>query len=257
VDVMSVLLLPAGNPSAWTGPTGNNTYLLRAGVPTLIDAGVGAPAHLAAIEQALGGSALAAVLVTHGHVDHVGGIPAIQERWPSAAIRTSRDFADGETIVAGDGALRALHTPGHAPDHFCFFDESSGDLFCGDLLRRGGTVVIPASKGGDLTEYLRSLRRVRDLRPARLLPGHGPVVDDPDALIDEYIRHRDDRERQVIAALRWGCGTPEAIVARVYEGLPGSLVSAAADSVLAHLVKLEQEHVARRTGGRWTLTRAT
>ena len=250
---MACMLLPAGNASSWTGPTGNNTYLIEGGAPSLIDAGVGEPAHLSALEDALGGRPLAQVLVTHGHVDHVAGVPAIRERWPSVAVRDAGAFTDGERIAAGDTVLRAVHTPGHAPDHFCFFDESTGDLFCGDLLRRGGTVVIPASKGGDLADYLRSLDRVRKLRPARLLPGHGPIVDDPIGLIDEYVRHREARERQVIDAMQSGYGTPEEMVSRIYADLPGPLVSAAADSVLAHLVKLEREQRVRRTGNQWVM----
>jgi hydroxyacylglutathione hydrolase len=242
------ILLPALNPSEWTGPTGNNTYLVRGKSPVLIDAGVGRPAHLAAVSDALGSRALAAVLVTHGHPDHVGGLPGLRERWPAAVIKNGESLADGQLIDAGDGLLRALHTPGHAPDHYCFFDESSGDLFCGDLLRRGGTVVIPARSGGDLAAYLASLARVRRLNPARLLPGHGPVVDDPRELIDDYIRHRKAREAQVIEALRAGAATPEDLVPRVYGTLPASLLGAAADSVLAHLIKLEREGAVRRSG---------
>lgn len=241
------ILLPALNPSVWTGPTGNNTYLITGASPVLVDAGVGRAEHVASVADRLGGRPLAGVLITHGHPDHVGGLPALRERWPEAEIRTGEGLSDGQVLEAGDGRVRALHTPGHAPDHYCFFDEASGDLFCGDLLRSGGTVVIPAGSGGDLEEYLASLERVRRLNPARLLPGHGPVVDDPRALIDEYVRHRKAREKQVIDALRNGAATPEELVPRVYGTLPAPLVAAAADSVLAHLIKLEREGVVRRT----------
>jgi len=98
--------------------------------------------------------------------------------------------------------------------------------------------VIPAKKGGDLRAYLESLRRVRDLRPRRLLPGHGPIVDDPIALIDEYLAHRAERERQIIAAIQDGAKTVEQIVASVYPGLSASLRGAAAETVEAHLKKL-------------------
>lgn len=235
-----MILLRARNASSWTGPTGNNTYLLQGRVPALVDAGVGRPEHVQEIADALGEAALATVLITHGHVDHVSGIPALVERWPSVRVLRAADFGEA-AVAAGDTELRPVPTPGHAPDHVCFFDERSGDLFCGDLLRANGTIVIPASRGGHMGQYLASLRAVRDLRPRRLLPGHGPIVDDPLALVDIYLRHRAEREAQIIGALKAGARTPQAIVARVYGRLPASLIPAAEDSVQAHLVKLQEE----------------
>jgi glyoxylase-like metal-dependent hydrolase (beta-lactamase superfamily II) len=250
-----VILLHAGNPSPWTGATGNNTYLLRGALPTLIDAGVGNPGHLAAIDAALGGAGLAQVVVTHDHPDHANGVAALRERWPSLAVRNlpPRSCRDGDTFSAGDTTLRAIHTPGHSPDHFCFMDESTGDLYCGDLARIGGTIVIPASAGGSLRDYLRSLRRVRALAPRRLLPGHGPIVIDPSAVIDAYLAHRAEREAQIAAALNEGCGTVEGIVDRLYGALPPELLRAAADTVRAHLVKLEEEGRAIQHGSGWRM----
>ncbi|HJR59801.1 MAG TPA: MBL fold metallo-hydrolase [Vicinamibacterales bacterium] len=236
-------LIPAGNASEWTGPTGNNTYLFPGAPSALIDAGVGNPEHVDAIARALSGGALGLVLITHGHVDHVAGVPALTARWPGAVVRgggAGEPLRDGEVFEPGGVRLRAVQTPGHAPDHFCFFEESSRDLYCGDLARRGGTVVIPASRGGNLREYLDALRRVRGLQPARLLPAHGPIVDDPAALIDEYIAHRELRDREIRAALAAGCRTPAEIVARVYPGLPPALSPAAEDTVRAHLLHLDE-----------------
>jgi glyoxylase-like metal-dependent hydrolase (beta-lactamase superfamily II) len=158
---------------------------------------------------------------------------------------------DGESIAAGDTMLRALHTPGHAPDHFCFLDETTRDVFCGDLARRGGTIVIPASVGGNLVQYLASLQRIRALQPRRLLPGHGPVIDNAGRLIDEYLQHRVEREGEVLAGLRSGATSVEALVQRIYTNLHPTVVRAAADSVLAHLIKLRDEGRAVEQDGEW------
>jgi glyoxylase-like metal-dependent hydrolase (beta-lactamase superfamily II) len=234
---MNPVLIPAGNPSEWTGPTGNNTWLIVGREPALVDAGTGLAVHVDAVARALGGVPLARVFLTHWHPDHVSGLPALKDRWPRLAVVES----PGEPIPAGDGVLEIIPTPGHAPDHLCFYDREAGDLYCGDLARRGGTIVIPVSKGGDLRAYLASLRRVRDLNPIRLLPGHGPIVDDPVALIDEYLAHREQREQQILKAILDGARTVPEIVRRVYPALPESLSAAAAESVRAHLVKLRDE----------------
>jgi glyoxylase-like metal-dependent hydrolase (beta-lactamase superfamily II) len=251
------LTLRAFNASEWTGPTGNNTYLLTGQVPALVDAGVGHDDHLSAVRAALSGNDLALILITHGHSDHVGGIPALRARWPEVRLLGAADLREGDEIAAGDTHLRALPTPGHSPDHLCFVDESEGDIYSGDLVRRGGTIVIPASKGGNLRQYLASLRRVRDLAPRRLLPGHGPIIDEPTVIIDEYLRHRAEREAQVIAALRPGPRTPAAVAADIYGRLPAVFAAAAIDGVLAHLRKLEEDGVAGprpdRDAGEWEL----
>ncbi len=249
---MGAILLRANNASSWTGPTGTNTYLFRGSSSALVDAGVGNDIHLARLVNALGETPLHAVLLTHDHADHSGGISAIQGKWPDVRIEKF-GHVSGDTIAAGDTVLRPIHTPGHSPDHLSFFDEREGDLYCGDLVRLGGTIVIPASKGGNLRQYLDSLARIRELSPRRLLPGHGPTIDDPRAVIAEYLSHRAEREAQVIAALGAGDMTPEQITARVYSQLPANLAAAAADSILAHLVKLHDEQRAFVSDDGWRL----
>jgi glyoxylase-like metal-dependent hydrolase (beta-lactamase superfamily II) len=234
---MAPILIPAGNPSEWTGPSGNNTWLVPGREPALVDAGVGHAQHVEAVADALNGAPLARVLITHWHPDHVKGLPALRDRWKGLVVVD----AAGDDVPAGDGHLEIIPTPGHSPDHLCFFDREAGDLYCGDLARKGGTIVIPARKGGDLRVYLESLRLVRELAPRRLLPGHGPVVDDPSALIDEYIAHRQKREQQILQAMLAGARTVDDIVRRVYPALPASLSDGAADSVRAHLAKLRDE----------------
>jgi glyoxylase-like metal-dependent hydrolase (beta-lactamase superfamily II) len=250
-----VLLIPAGNPSVWTGATGNNTYLLEGSIPTLVDAGVGNAEHVAAVDTALDGQPLAAILITHNHRDHTSGVPALLERWPQARVRNfgADRCQPDEIIPAGTTSLRAVFTPGHSPDHFCFFDENSRDLYCGDLVRIGGTIVIPASTGGNLVEYLASLRMIRAMAPRRLLPGHGPIVDDPAALIDDYFHHRLEREQQIIEALNAGCTAPADIALRIYGDMAAIFARAAADGVLANLIKLQSEGRVENRDGMWRL----
>ena len=263
-----ITLIPGFNPGPYTGD-GNNTYLLLGAEPTLIDAGVGHARHLDALDAALDadGADLVRVVVTHGHMDHASGAEAIARRWPRAVFSKmpwpERDarygvdwvpLADGAQVRAGDAVLRAIHTPGHAPDHLCFLHEESRTLLCGDLVIQGGTVVVPSGRHGSLRAYLASLQRVLELRPATLLPAHGPTVDDPAALIQHYFDHRRRREEQIVAALGDGCRTPHAIAERIYHGLASDLRGAAVDNVRANLEKLREERRAVETpNAEWEL----
>jgi glyoxylase-like metal-dependent hydrolase (beta-lactamase superfamily II) len=257
--------LHAFNPGPITGD-GNWTWLLPGAVPTLIDAGTGDARHLDALEHALAGARLAQVLVTHSHVDHASGAAEIANRMPGARFRkmpwAERDtkwrvswepIADGEVISAGDTSLLAVHTPGHAPDHLCFWHPETRALFCGDLAVEGTTVWIPSSLRGDLSDYLESLERVLALDPERMFPAHGPVIEQPEKLLRRYIAHRHEREEQALDALRRGDTTPDAIVTRIYKSLAPSLLPMARENVLAQLIKLEREGRARREGDGWQL----
>lgn len=260
-----VVVLHAGNPGPMTGH-GNWTYLLRGPRPLLVDAGVGHAAHLDAVAaEAPAGPAL--VVVTHAHDDHASGATALAARfpasrfvkvpWPEPDARLPivwGALADGDVIDTGSGPLTVVHTPGHSPDHVILWHASTRTAFTGDLLVQGGTVVVPASHGGRLADYLASLRRVAALGPARALPAHGPAIEDPLALIDAYLAHRRGREQQVVETLGAGAASPDAIVARVYPDLEPALVPVARESVLAHLVKLEDEARVVRIGGVWQLT---
>ena len=262
---MKPIPVHAFNPGPMTGG-GNTTWLIAGQVPTLIDAGTGEPAHLEALERALGGARLAQVLVTHSHIDHASGAMAIAERmphvrflkmpWPEQDVAWRvrwHPLTDGEMVAAGDSALAAVHTPGHSPDHLCFWHQDSRQLFCGDLAWKGSTVVIPSSHGGDVAAYVASLERILQLDPQAMLPAHGPVIDRPVELLREYIDHRALRERQVLAALRSGLTNPDEMVARIYPTLEAALVPVAQESVRAHLVKLEREGRAFHHGERWRL----
>lgn len=251
-----ITLLPAGNPGAFTGPAGNNTWLVDGAEPLLVDAGVGEPSHLDALAAALAGRALARVFLTHAHRDHAAGVPHLRAAWPGARIIGGPDgdpVVDGDWMPAGDGRVRVIATPGHSSDHACLWEAEERVLFAGDLLVSGGTVMIAASSGGSLRQYLDSLARVRALDPARVYPGHGPVIDAPRRLIDQYVAHRMERERQVIDALAKGAATLEAIVTAVYPALAEALLGAARETVLAHLRKLAEEQRVLEQDGEWRL----
>ena len=259
---MKPTLLHAGNPGPFTGE-GNWTYLVPGERPLLIDAGVGQPAHLEEVVSA----APVDVVVTHGHSDHAAGAPILHARLPGTRFSKmpwpARDetampwhwLSDGDLLATGDGALEVLHTPGHSPDHVALWHADSRTLFVGDLLQLGATVFIPASSGGNLAAYLRSLERLRALAPARAWPAHGAVIEDPIGLIDYYVEHRRQREEQVVAALEAGLGTVEAITTRIYVDLKPELLPMARESVLAHLVKLEGDGRAAAAGSAWSIVR--
>ena len=239
----------AFNPSPLTG-RGNNTWLMDGAEPTLIDAGVGVPAHVDAVAAALEGRPLRRVLVTHGHADHASGVPALRARWPALEACKFPDPADGpdwialtdgQLIRAGDATFTVVHTPGHALDHVCFWDAESASLYAGDMVVQGTTIMIPAGRGDGLSAYLASLDRIASLRPSRIFPGHGPVIDDPLALIAEYVAHRRMRDEQVAACLRDGLTDLDDIVRRIYPDLAPALVPAARATVEAHLIGLVEK----------------
>jgi glyoxylase-like metal-dependent hydrolase (beta-lactamase superfamily II) len=259
---VTVIPLPAANPGPMTG-LGNWTYLLPGSAPLLVDAGVGQPAHLDAL-FALAPDGPDLVLVTHVHPDHASGAPAIAARaararfmkypWPGPDTAVGVDWtplADGQRFDTAEGPLEVVHTPGHSPDHVVLWHEASATVFTGDLLVLGSTVVIPATHGGSLAAYLASLARVAGLRPKRALPAHGPVIDDPLALIAYYVAHRHERETQILEALSAGDATVPAIAARIYRQLDPALMPQAHESVLAHLLKLEDDGVATRRSDHW------
>lgn len=252
----------APNPSLMTGP-GTNSYLVTApGAPcAVIDPGPEIESHLAALVAAaapFGG--ISSILITHGHPDHLQGAPRLREMTGAPILAWSREgspsadttLADGEMVSVGERRLRALHTPGHRFDHLCFLLEDTGALFAGDLVAGVGTVVI-APPEGDLLDYMASLRRLLALDLRAMLPAHGPTIEQPRALLEQYIAHREDRERQVLASLASGPRTVGALVADIYTDVDPKLHPVAALSVTAHLQKLEREGRAAVDGDRWRL----
>lgn len=251
------------NPGPFTGP-GTNTYLVGTGArPFLLDTGSGHPGYLPLLERALSEEceidAPGDVLLTHVHPDHIGGAADVLARfgkrsvykhpWPGRDEQHPLELSpigDGDRFETAGATLVAVHTPGHAPDHICFYLEEERALFTGDLVLGAGTTVIPL-EGGDMSEYLESLQRLLDMDPSRIYPGHGPRIEDAGGKLREYISHRTEREEQIVAALRSGMHSVRELVERIYVDTPPALRAAAGQSVLSHLIKLERENRAHRS----------
>ena len=145
-----------------------------------------------------------------------------------------------------------LHTPGHESGHCCFYEGGDKVLFSGDNILGYGTAVIHPPDG-NMTDYLQSLERLLGFDISLILPGHGPLVGKPEAKIREYIKHRMEREQQVLAALRSGRQTIGDITQLIYKDVSAALQRVAEFSVQAHLEKLMREGRVKREAGRYLL----
>jgi glyoxylase-like metal-dependent hydrolase (beta-lactamase superfamily II) len=244
----------ANNPGLMTGP-GTNTYLVGIDEVAVIDPGPDDERHVEAIVGASMRERVRWVLLTHTHPDHWPAAARIREqtgaevaafgKFPKADevdLRIDRVIGDGDTIDGTEFRLEALLTPGHAPNHLCFVLEEERVLFTGDHVLNGTTTVVNPQRGGDMVQYLASLERLRKLRRiARICPGHGDVIDDPKAVLDEYVAHRRMRERQIVKALQAGPAKINELVERLYIDTPEGLLDMAGRQVHAHLLKLKAE----------------
>ena len=236
----------APNPGPYTGP-GTNTWILDAGpVVVVIDPGPDDDAHLAALNKRLRGRTVGVVLVTHSHPDHL----PLAERFARphhASVRRYPELAGGEVVRAGTLNITALYTPGHSNDHLSFWLADDRAVFTGDLVLGQGSSMVTYPEG-DVAAYLRSLDSLAALRPSVLYPGHWDPVTDAMGKIEEYRRHRLDREAQILAEVRRGGGTAQELTRRVYGELDDKLMVAAEMTLRAHLRKLLNDGVVRERG---------
>lgn len=262
-DVATRVLAP--NPSPMT-LDGTNTWVVHppgAGVAAIVDPGPTDPSHLARVEGVLRDLDAwpTAVLVTHHHVDHAAAAATWAEHFgarvhastPAVAGDGGRVLHDGDRVDLPGLEVAAVATPGHCADHLAF-RLGTGALLSGDHVLGRGTSVV-AHPDGDLAAYLESLRRVLDLGPDVLLPGHGPVLrEDPMAVVRYYLDHRAFRERQVRAVLADGPATPREIVEVVYAEVDAVLWPAAEASTRALLDLLVAAGTVRWQGEAVALT---
>ena len=230
---------------------GTNTYVVGSKPAYVIDPGPADESHLEAVREAArdrGG--IAGVLLTHSHADHSAAVPMLGAPLLFGEVGAGDETSRGPGAERGRmgrapvadpgrvGPFEVLPTPGHAADHVCFVLGRVG--FCGDLVLGRGSSFVPPG-GGSLAAYLDSLERLRAADLELLYPGHGPLIEDPAAKIDEYLEHRLMRERRLLAELEKGERSRARLLALVWDDVPDELRPAAAVVMQAHLEKLEAE----------------
>ncbi|GAB3671255.1 MBL fold metallo-hydrolase [Salinisphaera aquimarina] len=260
---VGVTRVTAPNPSPMTGP-GTNSYVVGTGPFAIIDPGVDDAAHLAALRAAAPGE-IAAILITHAHPDHTGGVatlkaatgaPVLAHSAQLAGVRdealvVDRTLTHGDTLALGEVTLEALHTPGHTADHLCFYARESRWLFAGDTVMADVTVVI-LPPDGSMTDYLNSLAQLAGMAIDTIAPGHGHLLDDPAATFAHITQHRLDREAQVRDVLDPTTPRSAAAIATVlYPDLDPRLQRMAAAQVQAHLIRLVELGEAAQAEDGW------
>jgi glyoxylase-like metal-dependent hydrolase (beta-lactamase superfamily II) len=259
----------AHNPSAFTY-YGTQTYLIGGNEVAVIDPGPEAPEHLEALESAIGGRRVAAIMCTHTHRDHspaarplaertgapvIGCAPlALETVGPRADASFDGDYApdrvlgDGEAIQINGDNVTAVATPGHTSNHLCF--SYRGALFSGDhVMGWSTTVVFPPD--GDMADYMASLDKLRKRDERIYYPAHGPAVTNPQQYLRHLAGHRLQREKQILRLVREQARDIPDIVSNAYPGLDPRLTAAAGGSVLAHLLDLERRGLVEQQQDIW------
>lgn len=247
----------APNPGPMTY-LGTNTYLLDGpGGAAVIDPGPDSEPHVRAVLAAADGR-VSAILLSHTHPDHLGAVAALRAATgaPVHAWHAPAEPGFGPDVALQDGSmaagLRAVHTPGHAPDHLCFA-VPDGTLFSGDHVMSWSTSTI-SPPAGCMAGYFASLHRLLQRHDTLYLPGHGPPLPEPQAFVQGLLAHREAREAAIAAQLAAGPRTTGEITQALYAQVDPRLLRAAERNVLAHLIKLEGEGRAARSGEGWRTT---
>ena len=251
--------ITAGNGSVFTGP-GTNTYLVGKEEVTVIDPGPAIQEHIDVITAAAPN--IKQILVTHTHPDHSPGVRLLKENLdiPAYGMLTNssknqdqtfspeRILDDGEVFQEEEFSIEVVHTPGHASNHLCFILKEEKLIFTGDHIMNGSTVVI-GPPDGNMKQYIQSLEKLKDYDIEKIAPGHGELLENPHEVADWIINHRLEREKKVFQALQEATkGTPDTLVEKVYDDVDSSLFPIAKASLLAHLIKLEEDQLIYSSG---------
>jgi glyoxylase-like metal-dependent hydrolase (beta-lactamase superfamily II) len=251
--------ITAGNGSVFTGP-GTNTYLVGKEEVTVIDPGPAMQEHIDVITAAAPN--IKQILVTHTHPDHSPGVRLLKENLdiPAYGMLTNssknqdqtfspeRILDDGEVFQEEEFSIEVVHTPGHASNHLCFILKEEKLIFTGDHIMNGSTVVI-GPPDGNMKQYIQSLEKLKDYDIEKIAPGHGELLENPHEVADWIINHRLEREKKVFQALQEATkGTPDTLVEKVYDDVDSSLFPIAKASLLAHLIKLEEDQLIYSSG---------
>ena len=251
--------ITAGNGSVFTGP-GTNTYLVGKEEVTVIDPGPAMQEHIDVITAAAPN--IKQILVTHTHPDHSPGVRLLKENLdiPAYGMLTNssknqdqtfspeRILDDGEVFQEEEFSIEVVHTPGHASNHLCFILKEEKLIFTGDHIMNGSTVVI-GPPDGNMNQYIQSLEKLKEYDIEKIAPGHGELLENPHEVADWIINHRLEREKKVFQALQEATkGTPDTLVEKVYDDVDSSLFPIAKASLLAHLIKLEEDQLIYSSG---------
>jgi len=260
------------NPSRFTYH-GTGVYVLGTGRVAVIDPGPVRPSATAALLSALKDETVAAILVTHTHLDHSpaarelraatgaptmgfgphGGDKGLQgvEEGADFEFQPDRTLRDGETVKGHGWTLRAVHTPGHTSNHLCYEYVERRALFSGDHVMGWSTTVV-SPPDGNMSDYMTSLGKLLDRSDSRYYPTHGAPIDSPQTYVRALLTHRHDREQQILTCISRQPTSISEMVQTLYTEIPRELHSAAGRSVLSHLDKLIDEGRARRHPGHET-----
>ncbi|XP_041360452.1 endoribonuclease LACTB2-like [Gigantopelta aegis] len=256
---------------------GTNTYLVGTGKrKILIDTGdPEIPEYTQLLKTVLDShnASVQEIIITHFHVDHVGGVPSVcrdvlkttslpvskmhRVEGPEFDLRDIKySFVDHHHTFKTDGVtLRAHFNPGHSDDHMILYMEEENAVFSGDTILGGRTTTVE-----NLSQYMKSLQDILDLKPAVIYPAHGAVINDPASTINYYITHRQEREKQITQFLtdrKTEAHAVMTIVKHIYVDVPEDLHKSAAKNVHQHLLKLKDEDIVECFDNKWKLREAS